>query len=227
MYGSSGNSYLVSETDMNSAPSLHAVLTADIVHFTRLGDEAADALLQSLQRELLPYQVEFYRGDSFQAYMEKPEGSLRLALLCRALAISLPAVEHGITGSDIRISIGLGPVIQPVQAPGIAKGDAFIRSGRGLDAIQGTDRRIAIISGHAIADIGLEAMANHLDDIYRHMTAKQAAAIVWLLRGVTQQEATAQLSKSKSTVSQLVNAGNWGQIEEILKLFQSLIKQLS
>ncbi|HEV2352651.1 MAG TPA: hypothetical protein VGR89_00270 [Puia sp.] len=211
---------------MHSDPSLHAVLTADIVNSTRLGDLAEEELLHSIKRELSPHQVEFYRGDSFQAYVEKPEGSLRLALLCRALAIGLPTEEQGITGTDIRISIGLGTVLHPVQAPGVAKGDAFIRSGRGLDAIQGTDRRMAIISGHDIADIGLEAMANHLDDIYRHMTPKQAAAIAWLLKGATQQEATAQLSKSKSTVSQLVNAGNWGQIEEILKLFQSLIKLL-
>lgn len=212
---------------MNPGQSLHAVLTADIVNSTGLGTEGEEVLQQSLQRELSPYLVEFYRGDSFQAYLAQPEGSLRLALLCRSLAVGLPAVAEGLTSSDLRISIGLGTVSQPVRAPGIAKGEAFLRSGRGLDAMQGTPRRLAIITGHTIADIGLEAMADHLDAIYRDMTPKQAAAITWLLRGVTQQEATAQLSKSKSTVSQLVNAGNWAQIEAVLQQFESLIKQLA
>jgi hypothetical protein len=183
-------------------------------------------LLQELQRELSPYLVEFYRGDSFQVYLEDPEGSLRLALLCRTLAISLPAAEEGPTVSDIRISIGLGAVALPIRSPGTAKGEAFLLSGRGLDQIQQTDKRLAILSGQLVADIGFEAMANHLDSICREMTPKQAAAIGWLLKGVTQQEVTVRLSKSKSTVSQLVSAGNWTEIERILQQFETLIKQL-
>lgn len=219
---------------MHSRRSIHAVLTADIVNSTGLGSRMERLLQQELQRDLSAYQVEFYRGDSFQAYLDRPEGALRVALLCRAMAISLPersgagkeTPDESMAISDIRISIGLGSVELPVQAPGTAKGEAFLLSGRGLDEIQRTDRRLAILSGHAMADIGLEAMAYHLDAIFRAMTAKQAAAIGWLLRGATQQEATGQLNKSKSTVSQLVSAGNWAEIEKILQQFEMLIKEL-
>ena len=69
-------------------------------------------------------------------------------------------------------------------------------------------------------------MADYLDAIYREMTAKQAAAIVWLLEGMTQQEAALKLNKSKSTVSQLVAAGSWNEIERILQQFETLINQL-
>lgn len=211
---------------MHPDHSIHAVLTGDVVNSTGLGNEVGDLLQSSLQRELSAYLVEFYRGDSFQAYLEMPEVSLRLALLCRALAIGLPTAGEEMETADLRISIGIGPVIQPVRAPGTAKGEAFLLSGRGLDSIQGTRKRLTIISGHAIADIAMEAMANHLDAIFRDMTSKQAAAIAWLLKGASQQEVTAKLSKSKSTVSQLVAAGNWALIEETLKQFESLIKLL-
>ncbi|HXD79177.1 MAG TPA: hypothetical protein VN616_15270 [Puia sp.] len=215
--------------------SLHAVLTADIVNSTGLGSRMESLLQQELQLALSPYAVEFYRGDSFQAYLDRPEGALRIALLCRALAISLPErsgtekdmPDESMAVSDIRISIGLGTVQLPVKAPGTAKGEAFLLSGRGLDDIQRTERRLAILCGHAVANIGLEAMAYHLDAIFRTMTAKQAAAICWLLRGATQQEVTGQLNKSKSTVSQLVSAGNWAEIEKILQQFDMLIKELS
>jgi hypothetical protein len=211
---------------MRTVHSIHAVITGDVVNSTGLGAEVEEMLLQALQLVLSPYLIEFYRGDSFQAFLEDPAVSLRVALLCRTLAISATAGEEGPAISDIRISIGLGPVTQPVRAPGMARGEAFLLSGRGLDGIQKTERRLAIISSHAIADIGLEAMAGHLDAICRQMTPKQAAAIGWLLQGVTQQEVAAQLNRSQSTVSQLVAAGGWAEIEKILELFEQLINQL-
>jgi hypothetical protein len=211
---------------MRAVHSIHAVVTGDVVNSTGLGAEIEDRLLQALQMALSPYLIEFYRGDSFQAFLEGPAVSLRVALLCRTIAISVTAGEEGPAISDVRISIGLGPVTQPVRAPGMARGEAFLLSGRGLDGIQKTERRLVIISGHVIADIGLEAMADHLDAIYRQMTPKQAAAIAWLLQGVTQQEVAAQLNRSRSTVSQLVAAGGWAEIEKILELFEQLINQL-
>jgi hypothetical protein len=95
-----------------------------------------------------------------------------------------------------------------------------------LDEIQKTERRLSISSGSAIADIGFGVMADYLDAIYREMTVKQAAAIVWLLAGATQLEAALKLNKSKSTVSQLVAAGGWSEIERILQQFEMLINQL-
>ena len=211
---------------MHATKSIHAVLTGDIVNSTLLGADLEELLLKELKQALSPYLIEFYRGDSFQAYLKDPEGALRVALLCRALAISLTATEEQPALADIRISIGIGPVALPVRAPGTARGEAFLLSGRGLDEIQKTERRLSISSGSAMADIGFGVMADYLDTIYRKMTAKQAAAIIWLLEGVTQQEAAAKLNKSKSTVSQLAAAGSWNEIERILQQFEMLINQL-
>jgi hypothetical protein len=211
---------------MRTVHSLHAVITGDIVNSSNLGTGAEETLLQALQSVLSPYLTEFYRGDSLQAFLKDPAVSLRVALLCRTTAISVTAGEDGPAVSDVRIGIGLGSVTQPVRAPGTARGEAFLLSGRGLDGIQKTERRLTIVSGQVIADIGLEAMADHLDAIYRQMTPKQAAAIGWLLRGVTQQEVAAKLNKSRSTISQLAAAGGWTEIEKILQLFAKLINQL-
>ena len=207
--------------------SIHAVMTGDIVNSTALSAEMEKSLFAAIQQAFSPYLIEFYRGDSFQVYLEDPAISLRKALLCRALTISLTAAEEGPAVSDVRISIGLGAVDEPVRAPGMARGGPFLLSGRGLDEIQKTEQRLRVSSGNTIADIGLQAMADHLDAIYRDLTPKQAEVIRFLLQGETQQEAAAQLSKSKSTVSQLVAAGSWAEIEKILQQFETLIKQLS
>lgn len=207
--------------------SIHAVMTGDIVNSTALSAEMEKSLFAAIQQAFSPYLIEFYRGDSFQVFLEDPAVSLRKALLCRALTISLTAAEEGPAVSDVRISIGLGAIDEPVRAPGMARGGPFLLSGRGLDEIQKTEQRLRISSGNTIADIGLQAMADHLDAIYSDLTPKQAEVIRFLLQGETQQEAAAQLSKSKSTVSQLVAAGSWAEIEKILQQFETLIKQLS
>ncbi len=209
-----------------SKNSLHAVLTGDIVNSTQLPQAVEVILLERLEQTFSDYITEFYRGDSFQIYMPDPVGSLRVALLARSVAVSLTGTEDGPSLTDIRISIGIGPAVLPVRTPGTARGEAFLLSGRGLDDIQPTERRLSMVSNRPVADIGLQVMADYLDAIYRGMTPKQAAAIVWLLGGATQQEVVAKLGKSKSTVSQMVNAGRWVEMERILQQFETLVKQL-
>jgi Helix-turn-helix len=212
---------------MSAIKFFHAALTGDIVNSTQLTPEMEKALIEALERALSLYLIEFYRGDSFQVYMKDPEESLRVALLCRALAISLTAAEDEPALSDIRISIGIGTVITPVRTPGTARGEAFLLSGRRFDEIQQTDQRLSIVSGKPIADIALEVMADYIDAIYKGMTAKQADAIARLLEGRAQQEVAQELNKSKSTVSQLVSAGRWPEIEKIIQQFKTLINQLA
>lgn len=209
---------------MDNNRPLTAVLTADIVNSTKILPLKEKKLLKELEKTLTAYAVTFYRGDSFQAFIKNPEGSLRTALICRTLVISL--MEEKAIKSDIRISIGIGSVQLPVKMPSIARGEAFVISGQGLDIIQDTDQRLLIRSGHAIADIGFQVMADYLDNIYRQMTAKQASVILDLLRGRLQKEVALKQKKSTSTISQFASSGRWSEIEKLLHQFEQLINQL-
>ncbi len=212
---------------MGTRSALRAVLTADIVNSTQLTPAVELALVEELKRALAPNPVEFYRGDSFQVYMKNPAGSLQAALLCRVLAISLTAGEDEPVASDIRISIGLGPVVSPVRRPGTAKGEAFLLSGRQFDKMEEAEQRLMMIaSGEPVANVGLQVMADYLESIYKGMTVKQAGVLVGLLQGETQSGMVAKLNKSKSTISQLANAGRWSEIEKILLQFEHLINLL-
>jgi hypothetical protein len=206
---------------------IHAVLTADIVNSTKLEGATEKGLLKEFDQALKLYKHEFYRGDSFQVYMEKePEKSLRVALICRTAAISMTAGEGDIPLSDLRTGIGIGPVMGPVRTLGTAKGEAFLRSGRSLDDIQGTESRLTIVTGNELADIGLMVIGDYIDAVYRRMTTKQAEVIYGLLKGRTQQQLAEDLEKSKSTVSQLAATGGWPEIERLLRQYENLIKQL-
>ena len=210
--------------------AIGAVLTGDIVNSTKLlhGQEVRliGALKAVLDKFLGKHLHEFYRGDSFQVYMEKPADALRMALKCRALAIGITGKEESEVVSDIRISIGIGAVNHPIRDLGIAKGEAFLLSGRRFDVLQQAEQRLAIISGEPLADIGFQVMADYLDNIYSTMTGKQAEVIAELLSGTTQQQIAVTRDKSKSTISQLANAGRWPEIERLLQQYELLINQL-
>jgi len=204
---------------------VYAVLTGDIVNSTKLKPKSEKKLMLMLGRTLAPHTFEFYRGDSFQVCMKSPEKSLRLALLCRTIAVSL-SEEEASRAYDVRIGIGIGTVQGSLRKLGSAKGEAFTLSGRSFDTLEKDGKRIAIATGMPMANAGLQVMADYIDAIYKDMTQKQAEVIYELLSGKTQQEAAAHLKRSKSTIHQRIISGRWPEIERLLVQFENLTLQL-
>jgi len=202
--------------------AIRSVLTADIVNSTRLKGEKEKKLLATLKQVLSEYRFEFYRGDSFQVFIQDPKHSLRTALLCRCFAISLSKDKKD-TAADIRISIGIGHALKPAKSLGTAKGEAFILSGRAFDLISKTGTRLSITTTNPLANAGLEALTAYINALLKTMTGKQAEVIFELLKGQTQQVVAKKLRKSKSTIHQHVNAGHWEEIEKLLYQFENII----
>ncbi|MDR3712190.1 MAG: hypothetical protein P4L51_05200 [Puia sp.] len=197
---------------------------------TQLDPVREQNLLDNLGAILKPYKFEFFRGDSFQAYIKDPAKALETALLCRTAAIAnARRAEDGndtAPESDIRISIGIGSVSMPVGTLGAAKGAAFLLSGRAFDEMQKAGTRLSIVTENEMANIGLAVMADYINALYEGMTDKQAEVIIALLKGETQQQVAAVLGKSKSTVSQLTHSGRWAEIEKLLGQYEKLLNQL-
>jgi hypothetical protein len=208
---------------------IHAVITGDIVHSMQLEIPASKRLISGLKRILESYQVEFYRGDSFQAYLKESAQALRTALLCRVSAISLARQFPG-ASSDLRISIGLGPAEIPVRGLATAQGEAFVLSGRALDDMPKKGGRLSFATcskAHPAIFNGLELVSNYINFIFQEMTPKQAEVIYFLLNGGNQLDASRKLNKSKSTISQRASSANWPQIEKILAIYENLIKEIT
>ena len=205
---------------------IHAVLTGDIVNSTLLAPPLEKKLLKCIQQLLGDHKHEFFRGDSFQAYVKESALALRIALQCRTAAIALEP-EQSPAVSDVRISIGIGNVESPVRALATAKGDAFLLSGRALDAMEKTEGRLIIITENKMANHGLGVMSDYINSIYRQMTPKQAEVIFELLRGHSQLRVAEKLNRSKSTISQHVTAGRWDEIENILKKYEAIVQAIS
>jgi hypothetical protein len=206
--------------------AIQAVITGDIVNFTKLQAAKEKKLLKVLQQVLAPYKFEFYRGDSFQVYQKNAREALKTALLCRTCAISLTQDEEKAL-SDVRVSIGIGQVKEPVKTLSTAKGEAFILSGRAFDEIAKKDTKLTIATSNGLANEGLQVIADYINAIFHAMTRKQGIVIFELLKGQTQKAVAEKLKKSKSTINQHVSAGRWAEIENLLKHYENILNQLT
>ena len=127
----------------------------------------------------------------------------------------------------MRVSIGIGEVVSPIGSLATAKGEAFLISGRALDALQKTEGRLIIVTENKITALAFEVMSDYINSIYREMTPKQAEVVLELLNGNNQQQAAENLKRSKSTISQHVTAGRWEEINKILNNYNRLVQLAS
>jgi hypothetical protein len=204
-------------------PHIKAVITADIVNSTRLTKPKEKKLLKRLETLLAAHRLEFYRGDSFQALLNEPGQALGIALLCRTAAVMESDADNDF---DVRVSIGIGSVATAVKTLSTAKGEAFMFSGRGLDELYKSEKRLCIITPNPLANAGLDVIADYVNHIFKTMTSKQAAVLFELLQGQSQQVVAHKLKKSKSTVHQHVTAGRWPELEKLLHQYGTIVNFL-
>ncbi len=119
--------------------SLHAVLTGDIIGSTGLSAEQRAHLPENMREAFDDLDAilgnranlafDFFRGDAWQLYVEKPEHALSVAILFRALLRARFDV-------DTRIAIAIDTVdFVNLARLSESDGQAFRRSGRALDEL--------------------------------------------------------------------------------------------
>ena len=201
-----------------------AVITADIVNSTRLKKGEEKKLTGDLSSILKSYKFEFYRGDSFQAYIPDPKQALKVVLQARAAAKRL---SSGFSSpfADIRASIGIGNITTPVRDLKTAKGEAFLISGRAFDEMSKSGKRLKIQSANDAMNLGLKIIANYADSLFGQLTSKQAAVVFELLMDHTQIETAKRLKKSQPTINKHAQAARWFEINNLIEDYQLFINQ--
>lgn len=204
---------------------LVAVITADIVNSTRLKKAEEKMLMSNLSSILKLYKFEFYRGDSFQAYLPDPTPALKVVLQARAAAKRL---SSGFSSpfADVRASIGIGNITTPVRDLKTAKGEAFLLSGRAFDDMSKSGKRLKIQSANDVSNLGLKIIANYADSLFARLTSKQAAVIFELLMDHNQMETAKLLKKSQPTINKHAQSARWFEINNLIEDYQLFINRL-
>lgn len=206
-----------------------AIITADIVNSTLLSAKQEKSLIDTLSAILKPYIYEFYRGDSFQVYVQYPEDALKVVLQLRLAAKKIPFKSHT-SRCDVRASIGIANVgSSPIKHLKFTGTDAFIISGRAFDEMD-MDTRLVIEAFDRKIDKkinpGLKVIAYFIDYIFKRLTIKQAMVVAELLSGKTQIDIAKKLKKTQPTINKQVQSSGWAEITKVIYEYQQLVNQL-
>lgn len=118
-----------------------AVITGDIINSKKINPKK---WLKPLKKELdkigsSPKFWEIYRGDSFQAIINKPQNALRTA-------IKIKAVLKSIQDVDVRMAIGIGDITYNAPKITESNGSAFVHSGEKFEMLRKQKQNLAIKS---------------------------------------------------------------------------------
>lgn len=204
----------------------YAILTGDIVGSSKLNPAQRKKLLgylkstskeiRKLYKDLVPFDVDIFRGDSWQLLVTESKFALRIALLFRASLKS----KMDIREFDSKIFIGIGTIDSfPGQRVSLGNGEAFVLSGRGLENLKKYIMGIDYPSFEKNDYLGL--IVQLIDVLASDWTVKQSASLSGALKGLTQKEIADSLKLKQQTVYGHLTGSHFTEIEHVLHFIEN------
>jgi len=215
---------------------MNAVITADIVDYTKLTKEGEEMVLQAIHkmyadkksvRTNLGGNLSIKRGDSIQIELKNPSEALESALLLKTTVnkISLSSKSKTKPDIDIRIAIGIGTIHSKRDSVNESTGDAYTFSGRTLDAMKKQKRTIAIKTANEKLNAELDTELALLEEIMFKWTVNSAEVLYWKLLGLNEYGVSQQLKISQPAINHRKKHAGWNGIEILLERFEQLMEE--
>jgi hypothetical protein len=174
-----------------------------------------------------PLWWEITRGDSFQLEVANPAHAL-----LAAIAIKACIKAQGATGLDVRMAIGTGNKTYQGNRISECTGSAFVRSGDRFEGLKKEKLNLAIQTGNAETDIGLNIMMRLALMAMDKWTAPSAEVILLQMTALyktgnylNQKELERTLKLKQSSVSERIKRAHFGEISEFEQYFRNLLAQ--
>jgi len=214
---------------------MKAVITADIIDYTKLSENEANQVLNTLHKvfnEMNSLQnninndFHIKRGDSIQGVTNKPEQSLRLALLLKTGVnkIDFDNKKRGLPKVDLRIAIGIGNTNLNRENINESSGDAFTFSGRVLDEMKKHKRLIKIKTINSDFNDEIETELKLLEIIMDSWKITSSEVLYWTLLDYNEKRIAEKLKISQPAVNQRKKSAGWSGIEALLNRYENKIK---
>lgn len=215
---------------------MNAVITADIVDYTKLSENQANKILNAIHivfnklaisRTNLIHNFLIKRGDSIQMEIEDPSETLKVALLLKSAInkIDFYNNKRRAPTNDIRIAIGVGDIDTKRENVNESTGDAYTNSGRTLDSMKKNKRLLAIKTNNDSINAELETEFKLLEVIMSGWKTTSAEVIYWTLLGFSESQIAEQLNVSQSAINQRKGTAGWSGIEHLLNRFKNILIQ--
>jgi len=215
---------------------MNAVITADIIDYSKLSTEEEDRVINTIYetfeagtdiRTNVDSSFLITRGDNIQIELDKPEEALKAALLLKSAInkIALNKQNKNKPIIDIRIAIGIGDISGKRENVNESTGDAYTFSGRTLDTMKKLKRTLAIKTNNTTLNTELETEFKLLEVILSGWTINSAEVIYWTLLDLNEKEIGEKLNKTQSAINQRKKTAGWNGIEPLLKHFEELMEK--
>jgi len=213
-----------------------AVITADLLNSTRYSGELLTDVLDILNAEIKGIETkyknskfELYRGDSLQGVIE-PVFSFRSALRIKTAVNKLRSQKAIDSNSyrieaDLRISIGIGTIEFKRESIMESNGEAFQFSGRTLDEMKKTGRKMTLKTGIEEVNNEFDNAFLLFDIITDKWSSASAEVIYYLLKEMKETEIAETLGISQSAVNQRKKAAGWDAILSLMERYEQVMKQ--
>jgi hypothetical protein len=203
-----------------------AVITGDIINFTKLPPTARKLLIEETEAMLKTWihkkaNAEIFRGDSYQVLFE----DVSLAIT-KGVQLVAWFKKHSNEKQDItlgtRVSIGIGGISYHGKNVLNSDGEAFHLSGRNFDAMK-KEEYLAIHTPDNTKNDTIKIILNFVNKYLGDWTTAQAEVIFWHLEGKNQQEIAELLSISQPSVNSRLKAAGWKELEPSIAHLATLV----
>jgi len=206
---------------------IQAVITGDIINFTKLPASIRKTLIEDTEKLLKNWisvktNAEIFRGDSYQVLFEDA-----LSAISRSIQLVCWFKKHSNEDQDIylstRISIGIGEISYHGKNVLNSDGEAFHLSGRNFDAMK-EGEYLSIHTNDPQKNATIEIILNFINKYLGNWNKGQAEVIFLLLEGKNQQEIAKELSLSQPSVNSRLKTAGWKELGPTIKHIASLVQ---
>lgn len=215
---------------------MKAVISADIIGYTKLEAQRAEDVLSGLRefiddiegpqiRTNVDVDFKIKRGDAIQGVVFNVSEALRLAIMLKAAVTQISLDKNSKKRHpdiDIRLAIGLGGAENIRTSIDQSSGEAFTNSGRTLDSMKKEKRTFAIKTPIEEWNYELDTAFKLLEVILSSWNITSAELMYWLLKGFNESEIAEKLNISQSAVNQRKKRAGWSGIEALLKRYEQI-----
>ncbi|MGI9526624.1 MAG: helix-turn-helix domain-containing protein [Weeksellaceae bacterium] len=220
---------------------MKAVISADIIGYSKLAPQRADEVLDGLkqflkeQKEIntannLSPDFKIKRGDALQIVLSDASDALGLALMLKATVTQIAFTDDNKRRHpdiDIRMAIGLGAIENQKIKVDESTGEAFIYSGRTLDTMKREKRTFAIKTPNHDWNRELDTAFQLLEVILSGWNITSAELVYLLLKGLNETQIAEQLNISQPAVNQRKKRAGWTGIEALLIRYKEITNPIN
>ncbi|MFW6054940.1 MAG: hypothetical protein ACOC9D_03455 [Thermodesulfobacteriota bacterium] len=213
--------------------SSYAVITGDIVASSRLSDADRRRLYDVMKRgsaelrqtypQAVPFEVDIFRGDSWQLLVSDVRQTLRIALFYR-LFIKIQTRN----ASDSRESIGVGKILfVPETRVSEGAGPAYQISGKGLDSLKQA-RMCLRFEDNTDFESCADLLILVIDSLVTGLTDRQSLAVFGALRDWLQKDIVALWNPpiSQQAVSDHLKSARWDLLKKSIGYIEDNMLQI-